>query len=134
MINHFYLSIKTPGQENNVLTFKVENELLKKLHKNGKKHKLSQGDLVSHMWNQKDWMEALCAIAITYLSNTSTYQTASDLFTDKPFVVCMELTKGNGFGHVQMCGSASLQEDTELEAAKKSQELFNISKEIYQIV
>lgn len=134
MINHFYLSIKTPRQKNNVLTFKVENELLKQLHNNGKKHKLSQGDLVGNMWIHKDWEDLLCGMAITYVSNTSTYQNASDLFTDKPFVVCMELTKGNGFGHIQMCGSASLQEDTKFEAMRKSHELFNFSKEIYQIV
>ena len=134
MKNHFYLSILTPGQENNVLTTKVENTLLKKLQKNGKKHNMSQGDYVNHMWQQRGWQEVLVGVAISYVSNTDTYKTATELFTDKPFVVCMELTKGNGFGHVQMCGSSSLKEDTEMEAMKVSNEQFNLVKQIYQIV
>jgi len=134
MKNHFYISIKTPRQEKDILTMKVENELLKKLQRNGKKHNMSQVDYVNNMWRMRDWNEVLVGIAISYVSNTETYKTATELFTDIPFVVCMELTSEYGFGKVQMCGSASLKEDTELEAVKVSKEQFNLVKNILQTV
>lgn len=114
MKTHFYISVYTPGNKNDLLTYCLDSEAEDRLNKLVDETDLTNSDLISMMWEYRKDAPQLCKASSGYVVGTKTFRAAKEVFGEeqgKPFVVCLKLTKGKGQGHVQMCGAAIIRDD-----------------------
>ena len=114
MKTHFYVSVYTPINKNDLLTFRLEAGAEDRLHKLVDETDISPSELIAGMWESRKDDKILWRVAAAYVVGTKTFKAAKELFSEeqgKPFVVCMRLTGGKGQGHVQMCGAAIVRDD-----------------------
>jgi len=127
MKTHFYVSIYTPANKHPMLTYRLEQSEVKKLLKSKKQIGITNGELITAMWESRKNDKHLLALSSGYILDTKTYRAAKELFADDkgfPFVVCVKLTEGEGKGYVQMCGASKIKEDTFEYVCRVSEELF----------
>lgn len=114
MKTHFYVSVYTPGNKKDLLTYRIDAEAEDKLNQLVDETDISTSELVAGMWEVRKDDVNLWKGSAAYVVGTKTFKAAKEVFSEeqgKPFVVCMKLTKGKGQGHVQMCGAAIVRDD-----------------------
>lgn len=114
MKTHFYVSVYTPGNKKDLLTYLIDAEAEDKLNQLVDETDISTSELVAGMWESRKNHKILQKGSAAFVVGTKTFKAAKEVFSEeqgKPFVVCMKLIKGKGQGQVQMCGAAIVRDD-----------------------